>query len=640
MIPELGHYALILALTLGILQASLPLIGAWKHNIPYMQLAQYTSIGQFIFVATSFFILAYCFLTNDFSVSYVAKNSNLHLPLIYRFCAIWGAHEGSLLLWVFILSIWTLAVSIFSRRLPLEMLARILAVMAMISVGFYLFLLVTSDPFQRMLPNIPINGSDLNPILQDPGLAIHPPMLYMGYVGFSVAFAFAISGLISGRFDAIWARWSRPWTLVAWCFLTFGIILGSWWAYRELGWGGWWFWDPVENASFLPWLVGTALIHSLIVAEKRNILKAWTVLLAVSAFSLSLIGTFLVRSGILISVHAFAVDPRRGLFILQFLATVIGGSLALYAWRAKELVKNTNFHFFSRESMLLANNILLFIAMITVLLGTLYPLFMSALHLGKISVGAPYFNIVFIPIMIPLILLMGIAPFFQWHYFSLKKIVFRIFIVFIISAIFSFVFPLIFGEDFRWEAILGLWLSFWILFNLISFMIIRKSNGQFKIKKPSQSQLAMILAHFGIGITIIGLVLTTTYSEQRNLSMKVGEKIKMGAYQFQLEAIDNIKGPNYSGVQATMLVTSHAKIVAKLYPQLRQFLVGNEIISKTSINIGLFRDLYVALGSPLSGNAWEFRIYYKPFVRWIWAGGLLMILGGILALTHRRYRIK
>lgn len=629
MLPELGHYTLILALSMAIIQASIPLLGAWRGHVAYMQLSRYTAFGQLFFVGFSFFALAYCFISNDFSVAYVAENSNTKLPIIYRFCAVWGAHEGSLLLWVFILSIWSTAVSVFSRHLPLEMLARVLSVLALVSIGFYLFLLITSDPFQRLLPNVPVNGQDLNPILQDPGLAIHPPMLYMGYVGFSVAFAFAIAALISGRLDAVWARWSRPWTTVAWCFLTFGIILGSWWAYRELGWGGFWFWDPVENASFLPWLVGTALIHSLAVTDKRNVFKAWTVLLAVSAFSLSLLGTFLVRSGILISVHAFAIDPARGLFLLQYLFIVIGGSLILYAWRAVRIVNTGHFYLWSRETMLLANNVLLFVAMITVLLGTLYPLIMSALDLGKISVGAPYFNMVFIPIILPLLFLLGIGPLFQWQQTNLLSFIWRLLIIFVVVFLLACLLLWIFGERFTWLVILSLTLAFWIIANTLSHL-----KGNFR------RQWAMVLAHVGVGITVLGLVLTTQYSEQRNLSMHLGETVRVGPYDFTFQGVSALSGPNYNGVQANFLIHKQGKTIGRLQPQLRNFSIQQTTIAKTAINEGIFRDLYIALGSSLSKNVWEVRIYYKPFIRWIWAGGWLMIIGGIIALFDRRYRIR
>ncbi len=637
MIPEIGHFAVIVAFLLGLTQAVIPLIGTYRNHVGMMQLARRTAIGQFIFVGVAFAALAYAFLSNDFSVAYVAQNSNTKLPGFYKFCALWGAHEGSLLLWVFILSIWMAAVSLFSRSLPLEMLARVLAVLGMIAVGFYLFLLMTSDPFTRLLPNVPLNGRDLNPLLQDPGLVIHPPMLYMGYVGFSVAFAFAIAALISGKLDAVWAKWSRPWTIVAWCFLTFGIVLGSWWAYRELGWGGWWFWDPVENASFLPWLVGTALIHSLAVTEKRNAFKAWTVLLAVSAFSLSLLGTFLVRSGVLISVHAFAVDPQRGVFMLRFLLIVVGGSLGLYAWRGRKIVTQGHFHFFSRETMLLTNNVILFVAMITVLMGTLYPLMIDALGMGKLSVGAPYFNAVFGPLMVPLFLLMGVGPMFHWNKMDPHVLIKRLMWSALIVLLLALLLPRLEAAPFKWSVLLGLSLAFWIILNTVS-LVFRFQKGTLpKLKRISSKQLAMMVAHIGMGVVIIGITLTTAYSQQRNLSMKPGDVVSVGPYQFQFVDVVALKGPNYSGATATFVVKRNKHFVALLRPQQRVFPVQQTSLAKTAIDVGITRDLYVALGSSLNDGGWGVRIYYKPFVRWIWGGGLLLIIGGAISLWDKRH---
>ncbi len=632
MIPELGHYALILAFCLALVQASLPLVGAMQGKLAYMNVARSTALGQFVFAGLSFLALIYCFLSNDFSVAYVANHSNTHLPFLYRLCAAWGAHEGSLLLWVFILSLWTWLVSVFSRRLPLDMLARVLSVMAWIGIGFYLFLLTTSDPFLRSLPNVPAQGLDLNPILQDPGLALHPPMLYMGYVGFAVAFAFAMAALLSGRLDAVWARWSRPWTMIAWSFLTIGIVLGSWWAYRELGWGGFWFWDPVENASFLPWLVGTALIHSLAVTEKRNIFKAWTVLLAVMAFSLSLLGTFLVRSGILISVHAFAIDPQRGLFMLKFLLLVVGSALTLYAWRARTLVNTGYFRFWSRETLLLANNVLLFVGMLTILLGTLYPLVMQILQLGKLSVGAPYFNRVFVPMMLPLLFLMGIGPLFYWQHMAWQKLWWPCVRAFIFACAVALLLPWLLDKPYHMLAILVVGLACWIIFHTLSLAV--------KLKHISASQLAMIIAHLGVAITVIGLALTTAYSKQRNLRMTLHDQAQVGPYQFRFTHLATLQGPNYSGIRATFAIFQKQQRIATLYPELHNFADQQTTVTKTAINAGIFRDVYIALGTPLTHGAWSVRIYYKPFVRWIWAGGLLMVLGGLLAVSDRRYRLK
>ncbi len=636
-IPELGHYALILALAFSIVQIIFPLWGVHQQILPYMRLARITAVGQAVLMSLSFAALAFAFIDNDFSLRYVAENSNSQLPLVYRFCAVWGAHEGSLLLWVYILSLWTAAVSLCSRQLPLEMLARILAVLAMISAGFYLFLLITSDPFTRILGEIPVNGLDLNPLLQDPGLVIHPPMLYMGYVGFSVAFAFVIAALLGGKLDSTWARWARPWTMVAWCFLTYGIVAGSWWAYRELGWGGWWFWDPVENASFLPWLAGTALIHSLIITEKRNAFKAWTAFLAICCFSLSLLGTFLVRSGVLISVHAFAVDPKRGEFLLAFLMLVIGASLALYALRARYL--KTTLHYFSldsREAMLLSNNIILFVAMLTVLLGTLYPLLMDELGLAKISVGYPYFNAVFVPLMIPLFFLMGIGPLCHWQK-TQKSLLRHLFKMFVFVSLLATALPWLVGVKMHFMVVVMLALSFWIAFNAFSTSIAY-ADKRLKLRSLKLNQWAMIVAHLGVAVTIIGITLSLSYSQQRNLSMEVGDQVRVGPYQLQLQALNELQGPNYHGVTAVIGVKESDQWVDVLHPQQRIYTVGKVAKAKTDIRATLFSDLYVALGTPLGKNAWSMRVYYKPFVRWIWAGGLMMMLGGLLSLFNKRLR--
>lgn len=636
-IPELGKFTLILALMLSLLQIIFPLWGAARNMVAYMLVARLAALMQFILVSISFFALAYAFVTNDFSVRYVAENSNTALPWIYRFCAVWGAHEGSLLLWVYLLTVWMAAVSIFSQSLPLVMVARILAILAMIAAGFYLFLLTNSDPFVRLLPNIPLNGRDLNPLLQDPGLVIHPPMLYMGYVGFSVAFAFVMAALMGGQLDSNWARWSRPWTLVAWCFLTYGIAAGSWWAYRELGWGGWWFWDPVENASFLPWLAGTALIHSLVVTEKRNAFKAWTAFLAICCFSLSLLGTFLVRSGVLISVHAFATDPHRGEFLLAFLMLVVGGSLTLYAWRARTLkIELHQFNFFSREAMLLSNNIILFVAMLSILLGTIYPLIMDVLGLAKLSVGYPYFNAIFVPLMIPLFFLMGLAPWTHWKltHRDLKPQLIKMFLVVVLLAL---ALPWLAGVKIKLMVIVSLSLAFWISFNALAQTLQLKAK---KIERRSVSfnQWAMIVAHLGVAITLIGISLSTAYSEQRNLSMEIGDQVRVGPYEIRLTNLSNLIGPNYKAVVASMQLEEDNQVVGMLYPEQRIYNVSHTDKAKTAIKAGLFSDLYIALGTPLEQAAWSVRLYYKPFVRWIWGGGLFMVIGGLLALAGKRRR--
>ena len=631
MIPELGQFALIIALCFALVQATLPFYGAQKNLTSFMQLARYTAWGQFIFVAFSFGVLAYSFIVNDFSVAYVAQNSNTELPAIFRFCAVWGAHEGSLLLWVLILTLWTMLVATFSRSLPLYMVARVLGVLGIIAIGFYLFILLTSDPFTRLLPYIPANGHNLNPILQDPGMVGHPPILYMGYVGFSVAFAFAIAALINGKLDATWARWTRPWTLAAWCFLTCGIVLGSWWSYRELGWGGWWFWDPVENASFMPWLAGTALIHCLITTEKRGVFKAWTVLLAVTTFALSLLGTFLVRSGVLISVHAFAEDPTRGQYLLEFLAVVVGGSLLLYAIRGRKIVAPTGqFSALSRESFLLLNNIILFVAMLVVLLGTLYPLFYAEMGYGQLSVGYPYFNATFVPLMMPLLFLMAIGPMLHWGKMALNKLSLRLGILFILVLIAAWLLPLAYKVPMHFSVVLGLFLALWV----ICGMVVNYFNKTF-----TWSRLGMTLAHIGLAVSVIGMVLVSFYGQDKNLSLAVGQSTKIQDYRVQFAQVYNIKGSDYHGVQADMLLYHNGELLNVLHPQLRMYNVQKIETSKVAIDVGVFRDIYVALGAPIGTHSWSVRIYYKPFVRWMWIGGLMMALGGVLALFGIRRKV-
>ena len=634
MIPELGQLALVLCLCLAAVQASLPLFGAQTGRVAYMRVARYTAPMMLLFTGMAFVCLAICFVTNDFTVAYVAQNSNSHLPVIYRLCAVWGAHEGSLLLWVLILTFWSAAVSWFSRALPLDMQARVLSVLGMIAVGFLLFIIATSNPFLRLLQQVPVDGQDLNPMLQDPGLIAHPPMLYMGYVGFSVAFAFAIAALIAGRLDNTWARWSRPWTIVAWSFLTLGITLGSWWSYRELGWGGWWFWDPVENASLMPWLAGTALMHSLIVTEKRGLFKAWTAILAILAFSLSLLGTFLVRSGVLVSVHAFATDPRRGLFVLEFLSVVIGGSLLLYAWRAKEIAKTGVLNFWSRETFLLLNNVLLMAAMVTVLLGTIYPLVMQAMNWGKISVGYPYFNAVFTPIMLPLFALMGIGPLLNWYKADYQLLFKRLLWVLPVIGVTSCALPLIAGEQLSLGAVVCLLVAGWLVFNTLTYLL-KKSIS---LKNMTATSWSMVTAHLGMAVTVIGVGMVSTYAIEQDVSLHPGDVATLGGYQFKLVAVNNLQGPNYTGATATVDIYRQNKRVSELYPQERVFDVSKIAMAKTAIAVNWYRDLYVALGEPLGNGAWSLRLYDKPFVRWIWYGGLLMLLGGLIGLWDRSFR--
>ena len=643
MIPELGQFALIVALLLALTQATLPLIGASRGNRSWIALAAPAGQAQFIFLAIAFSCLGYSFITNDFSVLNVATNSNSQLPLHYRLAATWGSHEGSLLLWTLMLGLWTCAVTLFSRHLPDEMVARVLSVMGVISVGFLLFMLLTSNPFTRIFP-VPPDGRDLNPLLQDPAMVAHPPMLYMGYVGFSVAFAFAISALISGRLDATWARWSRPWTTVAWMFLTCGIALGSFWAYYELGWGGWWFWDPVENASFMPWLVGTALIHSLAVTEKRGGFKSWTVLLAIAAFSLSLLGTFLVRSGVLTSVHAFATDPKRGIFVLGFLFLVIGGSLVLYAWRAKQVGLGSKFEVISRESFLLSNNVLLTVAAGSVLLGTIYPLIVDALGMGKLSVGPPYFNMVFVPLMAPAMFLMGIGPIAKWKKASLPELAIRLRWAFVVSAISAVALPFVFGQ---WKPLvsLGLLLAVWILATILVNLWERTkvSSGQLtaiqKLRTQTRSYYGMQLAHLGVAVFIVGITLVTGYQTEQDVKMAVGDTVHAGGYEFKFNGVTQITGPNYIAGRAEMIVSKNGVETLRLYPEKRNYSASGNVMTETAIDTGFLRDLYVSLGEPVGSGSWSVRVYYKPFVDWIWGGALLMACGGGLALSDRRYAV-
>ncbi|HET6862574.1 MAG TPA: heme lyase CcmF/NrfE family subunit [Pyrinomonadaceae bacterium] len=643
MIPEVGQFALIIALLLAIVQSSLPLIGASRGNRTWIALAAPAGQAQFIFVAIAFGCLAYSFITNDFSVLNVATNSNSQLPLHYRLAATWGSHEGSLLLWTLMLALWTVAVSLFSKHLPEEMVARVLSVMGIVSMGFLLFMLLTSNPFARLFP-VPPDGRDLNPLLQDPAMVAHPPMLYMGYVGFSVAFAFAISALIGGRLDATWARWSRPWTTVAWMFLTCGIALGSFWAYYELGWGGWWFWDPVENASFMPWLVGTALIHSLAVTEKRGGFKSWTVLLAIAAFSLSLLGTFLVRSGVLTSVHAFATDPKRGIFILAFLVIVIGGSLLLYAWRAKQVGIGGKFDLISRESLLLSNNVLLTVAAGSVLLGTLYPLIVDALGMGKISVGPPYFNAVFVPLMAPAVFLMGVGPIARWKKATLPDLVTRLRWAFVISVVSAVALPFVFGQ---WKPLvsLGLLLAIWIVATVFANLWerVRVTTGQVttlqKLRAQTRSYYGMQVAHLGVAVFIIGVTIVTGYQLEQDVRMEVGDTVNAGGYEFKFNGVSDVTGPNYRAARAEIVINRNGAEVERMYPEKRNYTASGNVMTETAIDSGLFRDLYISLGEPVAGGAWSVRVYYKPFVGWIWGGAVLMAIGGGLALSDRRYAL-
>lgn len=643
MIAELGHFALILALLLAGLQASVPLLGTMRNDRRLVALAKPLARGQFLFVLLAYCALVLVFLNNDFSVANVAANSNSLLPAHYRWTATWGSHEGSLLLWTLMLALWTVAVTIFSRQLPTVVLVRVLAVMGFISCGFLLFMLLTSNPFERLFPPAP-EGRDLNPLLQDPGMVIHPPMLYMGYVGFSVAFAFAIAALLGGKLDATWARWSRPWTTVAWCFLTIGITLGSAWAYYELGWGGWWFWDPVENASFMPWLVGTALIHSLAVTEKRGAFKSWTILLAILAFSLSLLGTFLVRSGVLTSVHAFATDPARGVFILAFLVLVIGSSLALYAWRAGKVGLGGSFSPLSRESSLLANNVLLVVAMAAVLLGTLYPLFLDTLGLGKISVGPPYFDAVFFPLMAPAIFLMGIGPVMRWKHASLPELIVQLRWAFAVSVVSALVLPFTLGRWTPWVS-LGLLLALWVMASVVLQVWRRMSQAPQKgwwnkFTANSSSFYGMQLAHLGIAVFIIGVTLVKAYETEQDVRMSLGNSTTIAGYDFKFTDIQQVEGANYHALRGRFEISIAGKVELVLEPEKRLYHASGQTMTEAAIDSGFTRDLYVSLGEQVAENTWGVRIYHKPFIDWIWAGCFLMALGGFLAVADRRYRLR
>jgi cytochrome c-type biogenesis protein CcmF len=647
MIPELGHFALILALLLALAQGTLPIIGAHRGVAEWMALARPAAQAQFAFVLFAWCCLVASFVADDFSVINVAQNGNTLLPLQYKIAASWGSHEGSLLLWVLMLSGWGVAVAAFSRHLPQEMVARVLGVMGMVAVGFILFMLVTSDPFDRMFPPA-AEGRDLNPLLQDPGMVFHPPLLYMGYVGFSVAYAFAVAALLGGRMDAAWARWSRPWTTVAWCFLTLGIMLGSWWAYYELGWGGWWFWDPVENASFMPWLVGTALIHSLAVTEKRGTFKAWTVLLAIFAFSLSLLGTFLVRSGVLTSVHAFATDPARGVFILAFLVVVIGASLALFAWRAPRVGLGGSFDAVSRESMLLGNNVLLAVACGTVLLGTLYPLFLDALGLGKISVGPPYFDRVFVPVMAPLVFLMGVGPIARWKKAALPDLWARLKWALMISLVLGLLLPFVgnIEDGIPWSpmAAFGYWMAAWVVLASIEQIRnqIRHAPGSLPARLAAQPRgwWGMTLAHLGVAVFIIGVTSVRGYEVERDVKMAPGDTVSVHGYTFRFEGVGERRGPNFNAARGTVALLKNGKQIDTLHPEKRVYFAQSQMpMTEASIRTGITGDVYVSLGEPVEpAGSWTVRVYYKPFVTWIWGGCVLMALGGFLAASDRRYR--
>ncbi|MGB5116654.1 MAG: heme lyase CcmF/NrfE family subunit [Providencia rettgeri] len=634
MIPEIGSILLCLALGIAVLLSFYPLWGVARNDARLMSSSRPLAWLLFLCVTGAFLVLVNAFIVNDFSVTYVANNSNTQLPIWYRIAATWGAHEGSLLLWVLLMSGWTFAVAIGSYRMPLDIVARVLAVMGMVSVGFLLFIIFTSNPFSRTLPAFPIEGRDLNPLLQDPGLIFHPPLLYMGYVGFSVAFAFAIAALLSGRLDSSFTRFARPWTMAAWFFLTLGIMLGSAWAYYELGWGGWWFWDPVENASFMPWLVGTALIHSLSVTEQRATFKAWSLLLSIFAFSLCLLGTFLVRSGVLVSVHAFASDPSRGLFILAFMVLVVGGSLLVFALRGHKVRSRVNNALWSRESMLLGNNVILTAAMLVVLLGTLLPLVHKQIGLGTISIGEPFFNTMFIALMVPFALLLGIGPLVRWGRDRPAAIKKMLIIATIMTLVLSFVLPLLMEDRIEALTVVGLMMACWIAILAFAEMKVRISK---KIKL-TPSYWGMVLAHLGLAVTIVGIAFSQNYSVERDVKMKPGDSINIRAYTFTFNGVREADGPNYQGVIGSISVTEKDKVVSILMPEKRFYNVSRAVMTEAAIDGGFTRDLYAALGEEISKSTWSMRLYYKPFVRWIWSGGVLMAVGALFCMFDPRYR--
>jgi len=635
MVIELGLFALVIALLLTTAQAFLGLAGAHFGNRRWMAAARPAVTGQWVFVALSFAVLSWAFYKNDFSVLYVASNSNSELPTFYRFAAVWGAHEGSLLLWALALSTWSVAVGALSRNLPETFAARVIGVLGVVSIGFLSFILFTSNPFERLVPAA-VDGRDLNPLLQDPALAIHPPMLYIGYVGFAVAFAFAVASLLEGKLDEKWARWARPWTTLSWVFLTIGIALGSWWAYYELGWGGWWFWDPVENASFMPWLVGTALIHSLAVTEKRGLFKSWTLLLAITAFSLSLLGTFLVRSGVLVSVHAFASDPSRGLFILAFLGVCIGGSLALFAWRGPALRAKGGFDTVSRESFLLLNNVLLLVAAALILIGTLYPLFLDALNLGKISVGPPYFNTVFLIPTLPLLFLLAFGMHATWKKWRSADMKTPLLVLLGISLVVGVVVPVVAYGGFHVMSAVGLTAGFWVILSALYEPYQRLRRKQ----SLSRGVLGMTLAHIGVGLFAIGVTVTQMYRIEKDIALKPGESVTMQGYDFAFNSTRMVQGPNFDAVEAEVVITREGREVATLHPQKRVYRVQRSPMTESGIEVDWNRDLFVAMGEDLGGGAWSMRIQYKPMVRFIWFGALVMAIGGLVAVSDRRYRTR
>jgi cytochrome c-type biogenesis protein CcmF len=638
---ELGHYLLILAFLLSVSLAVFPLLGIYLKDNTLTYTAKPLSYLLFICVLGSFFCLVYSFLIDDFTVKYVAGHSNSLLPTQYKVSAVWGGHEGSLLLWVLVLTGWLFAVAVRAQHLPFLSYVKVLSVMGWIAVGFVSFLLFTSNPFDRILPHFPVDGADLNPLLQDFGLIIHPPLLYMGYVGFAVSFAFAISALIEGEWNSIWARWVRTWTIAAWACLTVGIALGSWWAYYELGWGGWWFWDPVENASFMPWLSGTALIHSLAVTDKRDSFRGWTLALSLTTFSLSLLGTFLVRSGIITSVHSFASDPQRGAFILIFMGIVIGASILLFIFRSGKITQIAKFSLFSKDAFLLLNNILLITATFIVFFGTLYPLLAEAFG-RKMSIGPPYFNMMFPVAMYPLIILMGIGPLLNWKKHDWSKIKFLLIKLAAIAFVFALATTFIAGEFNLW-IFSGLYLSIWVAASSGFFMFkSNKNNARLAqdLSRKNATNWGMFIAHLGIAITLAGIVVTSIYSVEKDMRIEVGDKVEVGGYQFELLKSEWVEGPNYYASKVHFSVSNDTNSLGILIPEKRHYMAGKQVMTEASIDPGFWRDVYISLGEPLDDarQVWAVRIYVKPMIRWIWLGAIFMAVGGIISTLDRRYK--
>ncbi|KJZ16357.1 cytochrome C biogenesis protein CcmF [Marinomonas sp. S3726] len=640
MLPEIGHFALILSLFFALALSFVPILGYIKKHKVLMAYSTPLTHVTSLLVLFSFIILSYSFAVDDFSVLYVSQHSNSLLPFVFKLSAVWGGHEGSLLLWVLILCGWSSAVAYKGKTLPEDIRALVLATLGIVTTGFLAFLLFTSSPFVRLLPDMPAEGADLNPLLQDVGLIIHPPMLYMGYVGFSVAFAFAIAALISGNLNSSWARWARPWTSVSWAFLTLGIGLGSWWAYYELGWGGWWFWDPVENASFMPWLAGTALIHSLAVTEKRGVFKSWTVLLAIFTFSLSLLGTFLVRSGVLTSVHAFAADPTRGVFILVLLFLFVGGSLLLYAMRAADVKSDVSFGITGREAGLLINNIVLVTLTLTVLLGTLFPLLFDALDMGKVSVGAPYFNSVFSPIALVLMLVMAIGPLLKWNRTKLNTLIKQLIFPCILACVLTGI--TLIWQKFEWITLVSLFVAYWVLLlTLIDWASKLGNVGSSwwqRAKKLPRNYYGMLIAHLGMAVSLIGILFVSVQSQEEMVRMAPNDSVTLSGYEFVFNGVSQVQGPNYVADRANVSIFKDGQQVASLAPEKRVYQARTQMMTEASIDAGLFRDLYLSLGEQLEGDTWGLRVHVKPFVRWIWLGGILMMIGGFLSAMDKRYR--